>query len=58
MEYGSSAPGALPAPAPRTPWSAILTSFGAPTVAEVGCPLSLTYGAQLDAPVSGLGWDC
>ena len=28
----------------------------ATTVAEVGCPVSLTYGAQLDAPVAGLGW--
>ena len=25
-------------------------------VAEVGCPVSLTYGAQLDAPVAGIGW--
>ncbi len=28
----------------------------ATTVAEVGCPVSLTYGAQLDAPVEGLEW--
>jgi aldehyde dehydrogenase (NAD+) len=28
----------------------------ATTVAEVGCPVSLTYGAQLDAPVAGVGW--
>ena len=28
----------------------------ATTVAEVGCPVSLTYGAQQDAPVEGLGW--
>jgi aldehyde dehydrogenase (NAD+) len=28
----------------------------ATTVAEVGCPVSLTYGAQLDAPVAGIGW--
>lgn len=26
------------------------------TVAEVGCPVSLTYGAQLDVPVGGLGF--
>jgi len=26
------------------------------TVAEVGCPVSLTYGAQLDAPVEALGY--
>jgi aldehyde dehydrogenase (NAD+) len=26
------------------------------TVAEVGCPVSLTYGAQLDVPVEGLGF--
>ncbi|HEY4928030.1 MAG TPA: aldehyde dehydrogenase [Acidimicrobiales bacterium] len=26
------------------------------TVAETGSPLSLTYSAQLDAPVSSLGW--
>ncbi|WP_068180192.1 aldehyde dehydrogenase [Mycobacterium sp. UM_CSW] len=28
----------------------------ATTIAEVGCPLTLTYGPQLDAPVSGLAW--
>src|ERR1700712_1083081 len=28
----------------------------ATTVAEVGCPVSLTYGAQQDSPVAGLGW--
>ncbi len=28
----------------------------ATTVAEVGCPVSLTYGAQQDTPVAGLGW--
>ena len=28
----------------------------ATTVAEVGCPVSLTYGAQMDAPIQGLGW--
>src|SRR5664279_5520703 len=28
----------------------------ATTVAEVGCPVSLTHGAQLDAPVEGLAW--
>ncbi len=28
----------------------------ATTVAEVGCPISLTYGAQQDTPVAGLGW--
>ena len=28
----------------------------ATTVAEVGCPVALTHGAQLDAPVEGLGW--
>ena len=28
----------------------------ATTVAEVGCPISLTYGAQLDAPVEGITW--
>ncbi len=28
----------------------------ATTVAEVGCPVSLTFGAQLDAPVEGVGW--
>jgi aldehyde dehydrogenase (NAD+) len=26
------------------------------TVAEVGCPVSLTYGAQLDSPVEGVEW--
>jgi aldehyde dehydrogenase (NAD+) len=26
------------------------------TVAEVGCPVSLTYGAQLDSPVEGVAW--
>ena len=26
------------------------------TVAEVGCPVSLTYGPQLDTPVEGLGY--
>ncbi|MCW2549793.1 MAG: aldehyde dehydrogenase, partial [Mycobacterium sp.] len=26
------------------------------TVAEVGCPVSLTYGPQQDSPVAGLGW--
>lgn len=26
------------------------------TVAEVGCPVMLTHGAQLDVPVSGLGY--
>ena len=26
------------------------------TVAEVGAPLSLTYGAQLDTPVAGIEW--
>lgn len=26
------------------------------TVAEVGCPVTLTHGAQLDVPVSGLGY--
>src|SRR3954452_20286258 len=30
--------------------------FRATTVAEVGCPVSLTYGAQLDAPIAGIGW--
>jgi aldehyde dehydrogenase (NAD+) len=25
-------------------------------VAEVGCPVSLTYGAQLDSPLSGVSW--
>src|SRR5690349_18701318 len=28
----------------------------AATVAEVGCPVSLTYGPQIDAPVAGLQW--
>ena len=28
----------------------------ATTVAEVGCPVSLTYGAQQDVPVAGLDW--
>ena len=28
----------------------------ATTVAEVGAPLSLTYGAQLDTPIEGLEW--
>lgn len=26
------------------------------TVAEVGCPLALTYGPQIDAPLAGLPW--
>ena len=26
------------------------------TVAEVGCPVSLTFGAQLDVPVEGIGY--
>jgi aldehyde dehydrogenase (NAD+) len=26
------------------------------TVAEVGCPLALTYGPQIDAPLAGLSW--
>src|ERR1700712_2790638 len=30
--------------------------FRKTTVAEVGCPVSLTYGAQQDSPVEGLGW--
>ncbi|MED5810890.1 aldehyde dehydrogenase [Mycolicibacterium sp. 050232] len=25
-------------------------------VAEVGCPVALTYGPQLDSPLAGLGW--
>lgn len=28
----------------------------AATVAEVGCPVALTYGPQLDSPVAGLPW--
>ncbi|WP_101947812.1 aldehyde dehydrogenase [Mycobacterium sp. 3519A] len=28
----------------------------ATTVAEVGCPISLTYGPQVDAPIAGLPW--
>lgn len=28
----------------------------ASTVAEVGCPVALTYGPQLDAPLAGLPW--
>ncbi|MGH9110942.1 MAG: aldehyde dehydrogenase family protein, partial [Acidimicrobiales bacterium] len=28
----------------------------ATTVAEVGCPVALTYGPQLDAPLEGVGW--
>jgi aldehyde dehydrogenase (NAD+) len=28
----------------------------ATTVAEVGCPVSLTYGAQLDSPIEGIEW--
>jgi aldehyde dehydrogenase (NAD+) len=28
----------------------------ATTVAEVGCPVLLTYGAQLDTPVESIGW--
>ena len=28
----------------------------ATTVAEVGCPVSLTYGAQLDSPIEGVEW--
>jgi aldehyde dehydrogenase (NAD+) len=28
----------------------------ATTVAEVGCPVALTYGAQLDTPVEGVAW--
>jgi aldehyde dehydrogenase (NAD+) len=28
----------------------------ATTVAEVGCPVSLTHGPQVDAPVAGLPW--
>jgi aldehyde dehydrogenase (NAD+) len=28
----------------------------ATTVAEVGCPVSLTYGAQLDSPIEGIAW--
>ena len=28
----------------------------ATTVAEVGAPLALTYGAHLDTPVEGIGW--
>jgi aldehyde dehydrogenase (NAD+) len=27
-------------------------------VAEVGTPVSLTHGAQLDTPIEGLGWVC
>ncbi len=26
------------------------------TVSEVGCPVALTYGPQLDLPVAGVGW--
>jgi aldehyde dehydrogenase (NAD+) len=28
----------------------------ATTVAEVGCPVMLTYGPQLETPVEGIGW--
>jgi aldehyde dehydrogenase (NAD+) len=28
----------------------------ATTVAEVGCPLSLTYGPQVDSPIEGVEW--
>jgi aldehyde dehydrogenase (NAD+) len=40
----------------RSAFEAHADDIRADTVAEVGCPVSLTYGAQLDVPVEGLGY--
>ena len=40
----------------RSAFEAHADDIRADTVAEVGCPISLTYGAQLDMPVEGLGY--
>ena len=49
-------PGARACASCRRPSSAHADEIRAMTVAETGSPLSLTYSAQLDAPVESLGW--